>query len=248
MPAAEIATFHDESFQLYLRAWRESSNRDELEMGLPEAAYHVLAHAGMLRRLRGESREARIDELSRLPKDERFRLVREACQFSLQFGMPEHFQRFLAQDVLDADELGEIEGALLQRDEFDAVLSAMDQLVGECLASDDDLLASVARAHCVAAELDDQLAQRPDILSVASRVVADYTDPAHYGAWLVKARRLDEEFFEPTLREFLPQRPLAALVLTEWSKELAADGSSFAIAASEASRPSERHQERSMLR
>lgn len=200
----EATAFHDDSFRLYFRAWREPDYRGELEMGIPEAAYHALAHAGMLERLVDRRPGSGLEQLLDLPQEERARLVRDACEFAADFAVPRHFERFFAQDVLDTDELAEIEGALIQRDEFDAALMAADQVVNEFLASDDDLQTQVAGALDAARRFDDRLSQRPDILAVATRIVADSTDPEHYGAWLVKARQLDENFFEPTLLEFLP--------------------------------------------
>lgn len=207
MADVETAAFHDDSFRLYLHAWRDATYRVELEMGLGEAAYHVLAHAGMLQRMPHTQKRVVTDELFAMSQDDRVRLVRDACEFAIGFAVPGHFDRLLAEEILDTDELAEIEGALIQRDELDAVLRMMDQLVGDCLEHNDDLLASVARAHCAAAEFDDRLAQRPDILAVASRIVADSTEPAHFAPWLSEARKLDRNLFEPA-----PKQRLSAAV------------------------------------
>lgn len=237
MPDHETIAFHDDSFRLYLLAWREPDYRGELEMGLPEAAYHALAHAGMLERIGTPESRTAMGQLLALSREDRTRLLRDACEFAAEFAVPKHFERFFAQEAFDVDDLAEVEAALIQRDELDVVMRAVDRLIDDVLVQNDDLRAMIARAHGAEAVFDERLSERPDLLAVASRIVADSTDPTQYGSWLLHARQSDEEYFEPTLRELLKpaeesgNHELGELLVRR-NEEISAADSSYALAAS----------------
>ncbi len=244
---AEDLAFHEESFREYLAFWNDSRLRATAEMTEADAAYHVFEHGGLLQREGGKAHSV-MQQLRELPMDECIRLVRAACQFTLDFSLPDHLARVFGLDLVDPDEMAEIEHVLVQRDALDAALRLAILLVGDCVKHDDELLADLATACCVGPELDDTLLTRPDIIGPASRILQGISDPATAATWLRKARAFDERFQEPTLAEFRRKHtestsdagigalPHAVSLLLRRTQEIAAQTAEFRIAASAGAR------------
>ena len=55
MAENEFFEFHEDSFHEFLDSWLGPEERGEEEYSVNFAAYHVLAHAGMLLRARGRT-------------------------------------------------------------------------------------------------------------------------------------------------------------------------------------------------
>lgn len=193
---------HKESYGRCLAYWRDAALRGADEVSESEAAYDLLAHTGFMLRI-GADRNAPPQALS-FPMEDRVRIVSAACDHIEQFSLPDNVKRYLANDALENEELGEFEQILLQRDELDVVVQFSREMVRDTIEHDDALLAKLASAVSVAAELDEAILSRPDIIAVASRIlVGSRPDPWHsedpLSDWFVKARAWDLGFSSPNL-------------------------------------------------
>ena len=116
----------------------------------------------------------------------------------LGFGVPGQLRKILSTDAPDSDGIEEFEHVLLDRDELDVVIELSKRLVGDAVRQDDVLLAKLAEAVSAAAEFDDVLLKRPDLMAVCSRILLglrplDWLADGSYPDWFSIARKWDEE-------------------------------------------------------
>ena len=196
MAENEFFEFHEDSFHEFLNSWLGPEERSEEEFSVSFAAYHALAHAGMLLRARGS--EEIPESLAALANAQRIKIVSDACEFVLGFGVPAHLTGILANDAPDADEVEEFEHVLLQRDELDVVIELGKRLVGDAVQRDDILLKKLSYSISIAAKFDDVFLKRPDLMAVCSRILLglrplDWLADGSYPDWFRIAREWDEE-------------------------------------------------------
>jgi hypothetical protein len=174
MAENEFFEFHEDSFHEFLNSWLGPEERSEEEFSVSFAAYHALAHAGMLLRARGS--EEIPESLAALANAQRIKIVSDACEFVLGFGVPAHLTGILANDAPDADEVEEFEHVLLQRDELDVVIELGKRLVGDAVQRDDILLKKLSYSISIAAKFDDVFLKRPDLMAVCSRILLEWDE------------------------------------------------------------------------
>jgi hypothetical protein len=195
--------FHAEALRDYLLCWESADHRAGRGMSEEEAAYHLLEHAGHLDRQGIPPSWAA--ELAALPPAERRRLVGAACRYTRGMTWAERARRLLALEALSADAFEEVEDLLLRRDALETVWAVARALADDLLAADAELGREVALARCVAAEIDEELARRPDVLSVAAEVLAGLPPlPAaarelDTGWWYAGVRDLARTYEQPLL-------------------------------------------------
>jgi hypothetical protein len=106
----------------------------------------------------------------------------------------------LSAEVLSPEELEEIEDLLVRRDALETVWSVAHALATDLLASDAEANRHLAWMRCIAAEIDDELAQRPDVVSVAARILNALPPPLPVpgglsaGWWYAGVRNLEAEY------------------------------------------------------
>jgi hypothetical protein len=205
---ADDLRFHARALGDYLHYWESSGDRERAGVSEDEAAYHLLEHAGWLDRHAGASEWA--GELRALPADDRRRLARAACRYAGGITWADRARRLLAADALSADEFEEVEDLLVRRDALETVWAVARELVADFLSADSETGRGLALARCVAAEIDEVLAGRPDVASVAARVLGALPPPLPVpaelsaGWWYAGVRDLDRWYSEPPFR-FAPR-------------------------------------------
>ena len=170
-----------------------------------ETAYRLLENAALLNRCSADDpiafvgdNDQALKQLDQMSQDAKVRLVTAACDHALPFSLPAHFTRLLKTECLEPEEIEEVEHVLCQIDGLDAVISFAADLVQGALESNDELLVKLAQTRCVVAKLVDQLSVRPDIVSVASRLVLAqrqprYLDDGRPADWFTRFRAWDRE-------------------------------------------------------
>jgi hypothetical protein len=201
--AASDLRFHAEALRDYLLCWESADIRLRRGMSEEEAAYHLLEHAGWLDRYGAAS--TWVDELRSLPAEDRRRLIGAASGYAGGMTWAERARRLLAAEALSPEELEAVEDLLIRRDALETVWSAARMLAADLLATDAETGRSLAWTRSLAAEIDDELAQRPDVVSVAARVLnalpPPLTVPAELSAgwWYAGVRDLGAAYQRPVL-------------------------------------------------
>lgn len=169
----------------------------------PEAAYNTLADVAIEARKASAVPEALA---SRCPR-ERMILVHQASKYVRQFALPPSLERILKTDVLEPEDNEEVEHVLCQIDELEAVVGMCVRMVREYLedARHRQLLTDLVQMRLVASELVRRLSARPDIVSVASRIVLNQREPEYLPDgrpldWFARWRSWDST---PSLRDIL---------------------------------------------
>jgi hypothetical protein len=194
--------FHAEALREYLSCWESPEVRRELGVPEDEAAYHLLEHAGWLDRY-GE-KPSWIEELCRLPAENRKELVRAACAYVRRMNWAERARAMLSREALAADDLEHLENLLIRRDALETAWLVARRVVDDLLRTDPSTARQLAEARCVAAEIDDILASRPDAVSVAAEVLSAFPRPLpapealERGWWFAGVRSSAQAF--PPLR------------------------------------------------
>ncbi len=183
-------------FTKFLDSWLGPEQRSEEDFSVNYAAYHALADAGMMLRLRGANAIPR--ELATLPSERRGKIVLDACEFVLGFGIPANLAQVLSNPMPEPEDIEEFEHVLLQRDELDVVIELAKRLVANAVQADDALLAKLSDAVSVAAEFDDAFLKRPDLMAVCSRVLLalrplNWLSSGSCPDWFALARSWDTE-------------------------------------------------------
>ncbi len=214
MSQEQLEAYYDKSYRDALACWLDEHQLSVREVSRGEAAYTVLENAALLLRLRGAGGQTKRDgalpqELAKIALNDKVRLVQSACDYAASFSLPAHFSRLLITDILDAEEIEEIELVLCQIDGLDAVVSLSGELVRQTMDENQALLSQLAQTRCLVADLVQQLSERMDIVSVASRFLLvqrrpRYTNDGRPADWFTRFREWDQE---PTLPELLPQEP-----------------------------------------
>jgi hypothetical protein len=132
----------------------------------------------------------------------------------------ERARRLLAVEAISPEELEEVEDLLIRRDALETVWSAARMLSADLLTTDAETGRLLAWMRCLAAEIDDELAQRPDVVSVAARVLKALPPPLSVpaelsaGWWYGGIRDLGAAYQYPALptRRSVPAPASAALI------------------------------------
>jgi len=167
-PSQDLA-FHSDALRDYRLCAESPETRRVQGMSAEEASYHWLEHAGYLARYGADP--SPFTELRALSKEQRRDLVVAACRYTDAMTWADRARRLLAEEAVSADAFEEIEDMLLRRDALETVWTVARDLAEDLLAEDADLSRHLAGARCVAAEIDDELSRRLDIVSVAFRVL-----------------------------------------------------------------------------
>lgn len=238
MSQKDLTSFYDQSYSDALDWWRKPARRFQLEISEEEAAYLVLENVALLIRRREYGRQPRVGDiipadLAQMAQDEKVRLVAAACKYAQEFSLPAHFNRILQTNLLEPEEIEEIEHVLCQVDGLDAAVSVAAELVRPLLENNPELLAQLAQTRCVVATLVQQLSGRPDIVSVASRLVLVQRNPCYLedgraADWFTRFREWDREM---PFAELLPNQPQASTLLGKWHRQLTAKTEQYGIAA-----------------
>lgn len=192
--------FHAEALRDYLLCWESAEHRRRRGVSESEAAYHVLEHAGYLDR---HGPPSWVAELRQLPAEDRRALVLAACRYTEGMTWAQRARRLLAAEALSAEAFEEMEDLLLRRDALETVWTVARGLADDLLQADPPLRRVVALSRCVAAEIDEQLAGRPDVVSVAAEVLARMPPPLpapsslSEGWWFASIGRLSDEYAQP---------------------------------------------------
>ncbi len=187
---------HEASFHEFLDSWLGPEQRSEEDFSVNYAAYHALAHAGMLLRVTGT--DAIPAELATLPSERRAKIVLNACEFVFGFGIPAHLSHILSDATPEPEDIEEFEHVLRQRDELDVVIELSKRVVADAVKTDEALLAKLADAISVAAEFDDEFLKRPDLMATCSRILValrplNWLANGSYPDWFALARSWDCE-------------------------------------------------------
>lgn len=161
-----LTKFHDAMLAKYVECWHYTDARAEHDVSEEEAAYRILEHAGNLWRYEGTDRI--LDALRELEQDERRRLVLAACRYTDSINLAEQASHMYRHEALEAEQMEFIETVLVRRDALEVVLSTMAAACSGRVSSDAELRRALAQARCVAAQIDDVLLDRPDIIAIAS--------------------------------------------------------------------------------
>jgi hypothetical protein len=167
-PSSDLR-FHAKALSEYLLCWESAETRQRRGVSEGEAAYHLLENAGWLDRYGASS--SWVDELRALPVEDRRRLVGAASRNAAGMTWAERARRLLSVEALSPEAFEEIEDLLIRRDALETVWSAARTLAADLLGSDAETGRRLAWLRCLAAEIDDELAPRPDVVSVAARVL-----------------------------------------------------------------------------
>lgn len=201
MPDPATIQFHRDARERYLRAWREIVCQPDSLTCRTETAFHLLEHTEMLFFCTGE-RCVQEDLRSLRPFD----LVLGASERIVGMTLTDEATTLLQPDVLDPDQIDVVEMLLLRRHALQGVVSLIRDLAD---LSDPHQRQAVVRAVSAIAELDDVLLARPDVISVASRILDPVRDdlvvdlpPREYW-WLYWARELDAAFDSETVPSML---------------------------------------------
>ncbi len=151
---------HEGLLHEFLASWLSPEPRGQEDFSVGFAAYHALAHAGMLLRMRPTG--AILFELSGLSTAQRTKLVSDACDFAIGFRIPAHLKRILANGTPEPEDIEEFEHILLQRDELDVVIELSYRICANAAKTDDALLVKLSDTISVAAEFDDAFLKRPE--------------------------------------------------------------------------------------
>jgi hypothetical protein len=122
----------------------------------------------------------------------------------------ERARRLLRVETLSAEDFEEFEDLLIRRDALETVWSVARLLVADQLTSDVETSRCLAWIRCLAAEIDDELAQRPDAVSVGARILAALPPPMPLpaelsaGWWYAGIRNLEAAYHSPVVLS--PQR------------------------------------------
>ncbi len=161
--------FHAEGIRDYLTCWESAEDRQHRGVSKEEAAYHLLEHAGWLDRYGGSLSWG--DELRALPAEDRRLLVGAASRYATGMTWAERARHLLSTEAFSAEDFEEFEDLLIRRDALETVWSMARVLAADLLASDAETSRQLAWMRCLAAEIDDELVQRPDAVSVAARIL-----------------------------------------------------------------------------
>lgn len=239
MKLVELLKFHTQSLREYAECWQSSALRTTIDISKEEAAYHLLEHAGMLRRYTAD--EVSIRGLKELTEKKVVELVMSVCKYISCITLSERINELVAKDFLESEEIEEVEAILLDRDGLQTVIDLASELVRKLLNEHSEVVIALADANCVAAEIDDLLLSRPDIISVASRplepflqLIKTHLDMEKYW-WFAKAREIDKTYQEQNLFEILGSKTedKLATVISLFSKDfdswISAQNISFAV-------------------
>lgn len=202
--ARDWHAFHANSFRTYAAAWQGITGQSRPAIRRDEAAAGLLEHAGMLWRYTHDDRVR--DELRAQPAPRRRKLVLDACRYLSRATYSPRMTTLCAHDALSNEQLEEIQSLILLRDGAQTALDLAAYLVQDLLSRDTTLLLALADGNAAFAEGDDAILRRPDILSVAHRILAPLRphikvtldQRTHW--WLFHAAKLDQQF-ENELRE-----------------------------------------------
>ena len=175
-----------------------SSRGPQQDAGPEEAAYYALENAGLLRRQ--EPGHRLLADLRNCSRTARSKLVRRGCLFVSGFSLAERVAGVLEREEFDDDALDETEALLVRRDALEAALRFAVDLTDDLL-DQDGLRTALLSAREVAAQIDDVLWRRPDVLCVASRILVPAADSP---PWLIRVNRLDRLLEEANLTGVLP--------------------------------------------
>ncbi len=188
--------FHKSSMNEYLDLWKDSDLRSQIEISLEETAYYLLENAAALWRYTGN--EVYKNDFKDFPLEERKKLVSAACKYINSSSLPEQARKITVTDALSDDKIDQAESIFLLRDGLQGVLDISKCVVDDILLNDKEMLSNLTDAFCVASEIDELLLDRPDIASIASRIMEPFKEMIKIDVssddywWFYKARKWDE--------------------------------------------------------
>jgi len=223
-------SFHKSSMNEYLYLWNDSELRSQIEISTEATAFYLLENAAALWRYTGDENYRNI--FKSLPLEKRHALVSAACKYINSSSLPEQAKKITASNALSDDALDQAENIFLLRDGLQGVLDLSKYIVNDILLNDKHMLSNLTDAYCIAAEVDDPLLERSDIVSVASRIMEPFREIIKIDIssddywWFYKARKWDEmenKIFSDSklLAENLGIAPAAltkSSLLSEWQK------------------------------
>lgn len=159
---------HRDALRQYTQAWIDPDNAAQRNIAPGEAAYHVCLHAAMLYRY--TANEIATAGLTRLPPEQRARLVRAACDYASRLTLDQSLAGILADDALETEEIEQVQDILLMRDGLEEVLLLSKRLSAD-LPDQDAVRTALAMPFAIAGEVDRLLLGRPDVVSVIVHVL-----------------------------------------------------------------------------
>ena len=190
-------SFHSQSLRESMASWSDEEKAADSGVSRKEAAYETLKHAALLWRYTAD--EKVLDDLRSLHVDQRRSLVINACAYVDDFLLLQLANELVASDALSDEQIESAEELLLERDGFQAAWDLARQLVADILEHEADLLRALTKARCRITQADDLLRVRPDIVSIASRIMEPFReiakvtfDKSKYW-WFYESREWDAE-------------------------------------------------------
>ena len=207
MTDEEFLRFYVESLKSYLELWDFPEARDEAGVSRESAAYYILDYAGKLYRYTADERC--LTGLVEQTEHETREMVLAACEYISDVILANSARHLLQDRALHPDEILQIEDIMLRRDTLETVLWLAAKLSAQSLEQgNDEVRRALARARCVAAEIDDVLLARQDVVSIASQALSGVyerikTPPELKQQWWFAAAHERELSFEEELEEEL---------------------------------------------
>lgn len=236
-----LISFHAAQFETCFSWWDDPEEGAATGISSHYAAYHVLAHAAFLLRC-GET--ACLSVIESLPSERVTTLVDAACTYAIGFNLPPEAKSVLQKGSAEPDDIEYIELLLSHRDELDLVIELAKRFARK--SQQDRLRRAVASAASVAAEIDDQLLTRADLMSVCSRALAgvrptDWLCDGSYPDWFSIARSWDKGSgylaADTSLVSPKSNQSTAAVLLGNRNQEIATLAKTYALAASTGEQP-----------
>jgi len=186
---------HGEMFERY---FVEYFGQKEDDAATENAAFEILSHGALRDRYSGSGE---VFKLCKSLKPQILRkLVLDACASMKKATFEEDAKRLTQTDALSDEDLRETEDLLIARDHFEASWQLSNKLAHDELDGDDELRGALAKAKTAIKSGDEHLLKRPDITSVASRILDPLREMAKEPLdhedywWFFKAREQDEEY------------------------------------------------------
>jgi hypothetical protein len=209
----------------YLLCWDQPGHQ-ECGPSPEEAAYHVLEHTGKLVRYTGST--ACVTALQALPPAQRKALLLAACRYARNQRLSQRCRSLLEPDILEPDALERLDAIVLGRDALGIVLDLASTLASD-LEDDLEVPVALGEALTYCDQLTDLLYRRPDVLSLAWRILAQ--EPGGVPAWLRRAAEMDREYqqedvgawfrsAEPRVIRFQPKRTVALAAADETDESI----------------------------
>ncbi len=164
-----LSQFHEDMLAKYVECWNFPESRAEGDVSAEEAAYSLFEHASHLGRMRGTDRY--LNSLRGLAPDERRRLGLAACRYIATMNLADQAHRILYHEALETEQIETVGSMVIRRDSLEAVLSLAVPVCGDLIRQDPDLSRALAKARCRAAEIDEALLERPDVIGLAASVM-----------------------------------------------------------------------------